>query len=53
MDAIEIAAREASHVDPNNPMLPASTIVTANDRDALRALGLCVVRHTEKRPYIE
>lgn len=53
MDAIEIAAREASHVDPSNPMLPARTIVTANDRDALRALGLCVVRQTEKRPYIE
>ncbi|RDW75158.1 putative arrestin protein [Coleophoma cylindrospora] len=39
MDAIEQAAKDASHVDPNNPMLPASTIVRANDKDALRALG--------------
>ncbi|KAM0474766.1 hypothetical protein ACHAPE_005624 [Trichoderma viride] len=52
MDAIEIAAREASHVDPNNPMVPARTIVLANDRDALRALGLCMVGKV-KKPFIE
>jgi hypothetical protein len=52
MDAIEIAAREASHVDPNNPMLPAHSIVLANDRDALRALGLCMVGG-QKKPFIE
>ncbi|RDW85671.1 putative arrestin protein [Coleophoma crateriformis] len=39
MDAIEQAAKDASHVDPNNPMLPACTIIRANDKDALRALG--------------
>ncbi|GFP58326.1 arrestin family protein 1 [Trichoderma asperellum] len=52
MDAIEIAAREASHVDPNNPMVPARSIVLANDRDALRALGLCTVGG-QKKPFIE
>lgn len=52
MDAIEIAAREAAHVDPNNPMLPAHSIVLANDRDSLRALGLCMVGG-QKKPFIE
>jgi hypothetical protein len=52
MDAIELAAKEASHVDPNNPMLPAHTIILANDRDALRAIGLCTVGG-QKKPFIE
>ncbi|KAI8690443.1 hypothetical protein NCS56_00035100 [Fusarium sp. Ph1] len=52
MDAIEQAAKEASHVDPNNPMLPAQTIILANDRDSLRALGLCMVGG-QKKPFIE
>jgi hypothetical protein len=43
MDAIEQAAKDASHVDPNNPMLPARTIIRENDRDALKALGLTKV----------
>ena len=43
MDAIEQAARDASMVDPNNPMLPAPTIIKADHRDALRALGLTMV----------
>lgn len=43
MDAIEHAAKEASFVDAKNPMLPASTIIRANDRDALRALGYTMV----------
>lgn len=43
MDAIEQAAKDASHVDPNNPMLPARTIIRANDKDALKALGLTIV----------
>jgi hypothetical protein len=43
MDAIEQAAKDASHVDPNNPMLPACTIIKAHDKDALRALGWTMV----------
>lgn len=52
MDAIEQAAKDASHVDPNNPMLPARMIVLANDRDSLQHLGLCMVGG-QKKPLIE
>jgi hypothetical protein len=52
MDAIEQSAKDASLVDPNNPMLPARMIVLANDRDSLRALGLCLVGG-QKKPLIE
>ncbi len=52
MDAIEQAAKDASHVDPNNPMLPARTIILANDRDSIRAIGLCTVGG-QKKPFIE
>jgi hypothetical protein len=52
MDAIEQAAKDASHVDPNNPMLPAHSIVLANDREALRTLGLCLIGGN-KKPFIE
>lgn len=52
MDAIEMAAKDASHVDPNNPMLPAPNIVFAHDRDALAHLGLCLVGG-QKKPLIE
>ncbi|KHN98292.1 arrestin domain-containing protein [Metarhizium album ARSEF 1941] len=52
MDAIEQAAKDAAHVDPNNPMLPARTIILANDRDSLRALGLCLVGG-QKKPFID
>jgi hypothetical protein len=48
MDAIEQAAKDASHVDPNNPMLPACTIIRANDKDALRALGWTMVGGQKK-----
>jgi hypothetical protein len=43
MDAIEQAAKDASQVDPNNPMLPACTIIRANDKDALKVLGWTMV----------
>ncbi|EJP66655.1 hypothetical protein ACQRIT_005721 [Beauveria bassiana] len=52
MDAIEQAAKDASHVNPNNPMLPAGTIILASDRDSIRALGLCTVGGQNK-PFIE
>jgi hypothetical protein len=48
MDAIEQSAKDASHVDPNNPMLPAVTIRRANDKDALRALGWTTVGGQKK-----
>lgn len=52
MDAIEQAAKDASSVDPQNPMLPARNIVLANDYNALKTLGLCMVGG-QKKPYIE
>jgi len=48
MEAIEQAAKDASHIDPNNPMLPARNIVLAHDKGSLRALGLCVVGGQKK-----
>jgi hypothetical protein len=43
MDSIEQAAKDAAHIDANNPMLPAPTIIKATDKDALKALGLTMV----------
>ncbi|KAJ4367801.1 hypothetical protein N0V85_009118 [Neurospora sp. IMI 360204] len=48
MDAIEQAAKDASKVDPNNPMLPDRVIVRSNERDAIRHLGLCEVGGVKK-----
>ena len=48
MDAIEQAAKDASHVDPNNPMLPARTIVYAHERESIKHLGLCEVGGVKK-----
>ena len=52
MEAIEQAAKDAAHVAPDNPMLPASTIIRANDPDGLRALGMAIVGGVRK-PLIE
>ncbi|KAF1841170.1 arrestin domain conatining protein [Cucurbitaria berberidis CBS 394.84] len=52
MEAIEQAAKDAAHVSPDNPMLPASTIVRANDPDGLRSLGIAIVGGVRK-PLIE
>jgi hypothetical protein len=43
MEAIEQAAKDASHVDANNPMVPARTVIKASDRDSLKALGFTTV----------
>jgi hypothetical protein len=51
MDAITEAAKEASHVDPGKPP-PRPTIIRSNDRNALKALGLCIVAG-QKKPLIE
>ncbi|PHH61506.1 hypothetical protein CDD81_297 [Ophiocordyceps australis] len=52
MDAIEQAAKDAAIIDINNPSLPDRNIILANDADALRALGLCMVGG-QKKPYID
>ena len=48
MEAIEQAAKDASHVDPNNPMVPGAKIVYASDRESIRHLGLCEVGGVKK-----
>ncbi|CAI6239874.1 unnamed protein product [Periconia digitata] len=52
MEAIEQAAKDAAHVAPENPMLPAATIVRSNDPSGLRALGMAMVGGVRK-PLIE
>ncbi|KAF2771557.1 hypothetical protein EJ03DRAFT_31336 [Teratosphaeria nubilosa] len=52
MEAIEQAAKDAAHVSPDNPMLPAATIIKANDPAGLRALGMCVIGG-QRKPLIE
>jgi hypothetical protein len=52
MEAIEQAARDASHVNAENPMLPLATIVRASDPNALSCLGVAVVG-TTKKPLID
>jgi hypothetical protein len=48
MDAIEQAAKDAAHISPDNPMLPAPVIVKASDKEGLRALGIAVVGGVRK-----
>ena len=48
MDAIEQAAKDAAHISPENPMLPAAQIVKASDREGLRSLGIAVVGGVRK-----
>lgn len=52
MEAIEQAARDAASVRPDNPMLPAPTIVKMNDYNALHTLGMTMVGSTRK-PLIQ
>ncbi|MCJ1429248.1 hypothetical protein MMC29_007161 [Sticta canariensis] len=52
MEAIEQAARDANNVRPDNPMLPAPTIIRMNDTNGLHALGMTMVGET-KKPLIE
>ncbi|KAL8792105.1 MAG: hypothetical protein Q9195_005280 [Heterodermia aff. obscurata] len=52
MEAIEQAAKDAANVRPDNPMLPAPTIVKLNDYNALHTLGMTMVGSTRK-PLIE
>jgi hypothetical protein len=52
MEAIEQAAKDAAHVNADNPMLPLATIVRATDPNALACLGVTMVGKT-KKPLIE
>ena len=48
MEAIEQAAKDASFISTENPMLPAPTIIRTNDPNALNALGMTMVGNTRK-----
>ena len=52
MEAIEQAARDAVHVDPDNPMLPLPSVVRLNDPNALSHLGIAIVGN-QKKPLID
>ena len=52
MESIEQAARDASHIRVDNPMLPAPSIVRVHDYNALHVLGMTMVGNTRK-PLIE
>ncbi|QIW99664.1 hypothetical protein AMS68_005182 [Peltaster fructicola] len=52
MEAIEQAAKDASHISPDNPMLPARTILKLGEPEGLRQLGICQVGDQHK-PLIE
>lgn len=52
MEAIEQAAKDAAHVYPDNPMLPASTIIRAQDPEGLKMLGMAIVGG-QRKPLIE
>jgi len=52
MEAIEQAAREAAHVNPDNPMLPLPTIIRSGDPNALKYLGVAIVGN-QKKPLID
>ncbi|KAI9755742.1 MAG: nucleolar zinc-finger protein [Chaenotheca gracillima] len=52
MSAIEQAAKDAAHVNQDNPMLPAPTIIRERDPGALHVLGLTIVGG-QRKPLIE
>ena len=52
MEAIEQSAKDAAHLTPDNPMLPAQTIIRANDPAGLRALGIAMTQG-QRKPLIE
>jgi len=43
MEAIEQAAKDAVNISQENPMLPAQTIIKANDQSGMKHLGLQMV----------
>ncbi|ODM20194.1 hypothetical protein SI65_05182 [Aspergillus cristatus] len=52
MESIEQAARDAVHVNPDNPMLPLPSIVRPGDPHALSQLGVAIVGN-QKKPLID
>ncbi|KAL7268392.1 hypothetical protein RUND412_008986 [Rhizina undulata] len=48
MEAIEQAARDAYHINVEDPMLPAPTIIRPTDHNALHCLGLTMVAGERK-----
>lgn len=52
MEAIEQAAKDAAHISPDNPMLPAPSIIKAGDPAGLRALGVALIGN-QRKPLIE
>lgn len=52
MEAIEQAARDAVHINPENPMLPLPSVVRLHDPNALRHLGVAIVGN-QKKPLID
>ena len=52
MEAIEQAAKDAALINPDNPMLPAPTIIRTQDWNALHVLGMTMVGNTRK-PLIQ
>lgn len=52
MEAIEQAAKDAAHVSPDNPMLPAAHIVKATDPMGLASLGMAYVGG-QRKPLID
>ncbi|MCJ1288091.1 hypothetical protein MMC26_007445 [Xylographa opegraphella] len=52
MEAIEQAAKDAAHINADDPMLPAPLIVRTNDHNALHILGMTMVGK-ERKPLID
>lgn len=52
MEAIEQAAKDAAHISPDNPMLPAASIIRPFEAGALEALGMTMVQG-QRKPLID
>ena len=52
MEAIEQSAKDAAYIDPDNPMLPAQTIIRPMDYNSLHVLGITMVGNLRK-PLIQ
>ncbi|KAK3677849.1 hypothetical protein LTR78_001944 [Recurvomyces mirabilis] len=48
MEAIEQAAKDAQHISQDNPMLPAASVIKANDPAGLRMLGVAMIQGVRK-----
>lgn len=48
MEAIEQAAKDAAHLSQDDPLLPAHTVIRANDPAGLHMLGITMVGDQRK-----